>query len=91
MRLTGFLCLVILFQAYGLAFDWVAGGGLGNILCNLVDSQPCVAATRGTNLLAAFTLMLLAPTVSVYLYGWFSKKLRFARATALVGLLLVTA
>jgi hypothetical protein len=91
MRIAGFLCLVVLCQVYGLAFDWVADGGLGNILCALQGAQDCVAPTRNDNLLAAFTLLLLAPTVIVCVHDWFSNRLRFARATALVSLLLVTA
>ena len=91
MRLAGFLFLVILCQVYGLAFDWVVGGGLGNVICSLMETQVCVVPTRAENLLAAVALLLLAPTVVICLYDWFSKKLRFARVTALVGLLLVTA
>lgn len=91
MRLTGLLCLAILCQAYGLAFDWVAGGGLGNIICHFSSTQTCAVPTRAGNLLAAFTLLMLIPAACVFLYGWFSQKLRFARATAFLGLLLVTA
>ena len=91
MRLIGFFCLAILCQFYGLAFDLIAGGGLGNFICNLTSAQACVVPARAGNLFAAFILLLLAPTACIFLYGWFSKNLRFARATAFLGLLLVTA
>ena len=91
MRVTAFLCLVVLFQLYGLAFDVVAGGGLETGLCDLALQQVCALPARADYLLTALVLMLFAPLACVYLYRWLSNELRFARSTAFLGLLLVTA
>ena len=91
MRVKGFLCLVVLFQLYGLAFDVVASGGLGTGLCDLAWQQACVLPARADYLLTALVLMCFAPVACFYLYRWFSNRLRFVRSTAFVGLLLVTA
>ena len=91
MRVTAFLCLVVLIQFYGLAFDLVASGALGTGLCDLAWQQACALPARADYLLTTLVLMLLAPLACVYLYRWYSNGLRVARSTAFLGLLLVTA
>lgn len=90
MRVTAFLCLVVLCQVYGLAFDLVASGQLGAGLCDLALQQACALPARTDYLLTAVVLMLLAPAACVYLCRWFSNGLRFAKSTAFLGLLLLT-
>lgn len=91
MRLLTFLLAALLCNIYGLAFDLVLSGSVGEALCSLLPAALCQVSSNGYHWMLAVGTLMLLPAACLYLARWLSEGLRLTRYSVFVGLLLVTA